>query len=190
MKAFSVPVEVRVFGFDCPDRMTCEPAFGLTFKTVFDYHHAVKAEDRKAIASKYLEMFARHHITPYSPLYGTSSPTWTEKWTKGKAADSEPTFVWNDWDAAVEKALGEYAFNTFRVPVKGKGSGDPVTRRPRSQRKLNGVSETNALLAVPRAVATSLDDYSTDPAAMEAHRLKLAEAIERLAVAHETGSND
>ena len=148
MKAFSVPVEVRVFGFDLPDRMTCETALGLTFKTVFEYHHAKKSEDKAAIAAKYLEMYSRHHITPYSPLYGTSTPTWTEKWTKGKAADSEPTFAWGDWDAAVEKALGEYAFNTFRLPVKGKGSGDPVTRRPRSQRKINGVSETNALFEV------------------------------------------
>ena len=46
---------------------------------------------------------------------------------------------------------------------------------------LKRLDPANAHLTVPRAVATSLDDYSTDPAAMEAHRLKLAEAIERLA---------
>jgi len=36
-------------------------------------------------------------------------------------------------------------------------------------------------LDVPRDVATSLDDYSTDPGAMERHRVRIAEAIEKLA---------
>ena len=146
MKAFSVPVEVRVFGFDLPDRMTCETAFGLTFKTVFDYHHAVKAEDRKAIAAKYLEMFARHHITPYSPLYGMTAGTWTDKWSKpANPADATPTFSWKDWDDGVQKAMDVYHFNTFKLAVKGKGSGDPLSRAPRKARRINGASETNEL---------------------------------------------
>ena len=152
MKAFSVPVEVRVFGFDLPDRMTCETAFGLTFKTVFAYHHAKKPEDKAAIAAKYLDMYARHHITPYSPMYGAATPTWTEKWSNGKAADSMPTFAWDDWDATVVKALEGRHFNTFRLPVKGKGSGEPLSRRSREEnsarRKINGVIETNALFEV------------------------------------------
>ena len=152
MKPFSVPVEVEVFGFDLPDRMTCETAFGLTFKTVFEYHHAKKPEDKAAIAAKYLDMYARHHITPYSPMYGASSPTWTEKWSKGKAADSMPTFAWDEWDATVVKAIEGRHFNTFRLPVKGKGSGEPLSRRSREEssarRKINGIVETNALFEV------------------------------------------
>lgn len=37
-----------------------------------------------------------------------------------------------------------------------------------------------ALLAVPSGVSVSLTEFATDPAALEAHRLKLARALERL----------
>ena len=36
----------------------------------------------------------------------------------------------------------------------------------------------STLLSVPPDIASSLDDYSTDPAGMESHRVRLAEAIE------------
>ena len=149
MQAFSVPVEVRVFGFDFPERMTCETAFGLSFKTVFSYHHAAKQGDKEAIAAKYLEMFSRHHISPYSPIYGVPVGTWTDKWSKpANRADATPTFDWDRWDAAIGKAMDGYHFNSFRLPVKGKGSGEPISRNPRTLRWINGVSEKYELYEV------------------------------------------
>ena len=44
---------------------------------------------------------------------------------------------------------------------------------------LKRLDPANALLAVPREVATSLDEYSTDPAAMEACRIRLGKEIEK-----------
>mgnify|MGYP003319429835 CR=1 FL=1 len=42
-------------------------------------------------------------------------------------------------------------------------------------------SETlRALLAVPKSVSRSLTDFTTDPAPLEAHRIRLARAVERL----------
>jgi hypothetical protein len=43
---------------------------------------------------------------------------------------------------------------------------------------LKRLDPSSELLDVPHDVTTSLDSYSTDPAAMEAHRVRLAEAIE------------
>ena len=147
--AFSVPLEVRVFDFDFPERMTCETAFGLSFGTVFSYQHATRKEDKAAITAKYLEMFARHHISPYSPMSGVSAGAWTDKWSKpSDPADAQPSFSWDTWDAAIEKALDNYHFNTFNLSIKGKGSSDPASRRPRTVRKINRVSETNALYEV------------------------------------------
>ena len=147
--AFSVPVEVRVFGFDFPDRMTCETAFGLSYKTVFDYHHATGKADKAAVAAKYLEMFARHHITPYTPYYGVAAGSYTDKWMKTPdPADSEPTFAWDAWDEAMSNALCNLHFNTLKVPLKGMGSADPLSRVPRKTRRINGAVETNRLYEV------------------------------------------
>lgn len=146
---FSVPMEVRVFDFDFPDRMTCETAFGLTYQTVFDYHHATSKADKVAIAEKYIEMFARHHITPYSPYYGVTAGTYTDKWTKTPdPADSTPVFSWDAWDNAISNALERYHFNTFVLNIRGKGSMDPASRGPQAMRRINGVCETNALYDV------------------------------------------
>ena len=146
---FFVPVEVRVFDFDLPDRMSCDTAFGLSFSTVFRYHHAKRAEDKAAITAKYLEMFSRHHISPYTPYSGVTAGTFTDNWTKTPdPADSEPVFSWDAWDAAISNALCNLNFNTFKLPLRGKGSSDPLSREPRRIRKINGVAETNALYEV------------------------------------------
>ena len=149
MPSFSVPLEVRVFDFDFPDRVTCETAFGLAFSTVFEYHHAKDRADRAAITEKYLEMFSRHHISPYSPYSGIAGGTYTDKWTKtADPADSEPVFSWDAWDDAVSNALCRYNFNTFKVPIRGLGSMNPLSRGPRNPRVINGVAETNSLYEV------------------------------------------
>ena len=143
---FSVPLEVRVFGFEMPDRMTCKTSFGLSFTTVFKYHRARTENEKVAVAEKYLEMFSRHHITPYTPTIGTASGPWTDKWSKpADRADSAPSFSWDAWDAAVDRALNRYSFNTFKFSVRGKGGGDSVTRKNRKPRHINGVKEGNPL---------------------------------------------
>ena len=52
---------------------------------------------------------------------------------------------------------------------------------------LKKLDPANPLLAVPRDVTTSLDDYSTDPAGMERHRIRLAREIERLSTGRHFG---
>ena len=54
---------------------------------------------------------------------------------------------------------------------------------------LRKVDPESALLSVPREITSSLDDYSTDPAGMEAYRLRLAEAIERSTLQNINKSN-
>lgn len=143
---FSMPIEVRVFGFDFPDRMTCETAFGLTYNTVFEYHHATNKTDKAAIVEKYLEMYSRHHISPYTPYNGISAAPYAVKWTKTTdPADSMPYFTWGAWDAAISNALYNLNFNTFRLQLTGLGGTEPLSRQPRKVRTINGVAETNAL---------------------------------------------
>ncbi len=61
-----VPVEVEVFDFDLPDRMTCTTAFGFEPSLAFRYQR-VPQEQQREVLDKYLTALGRHHITPYNP---------------------------------------------------------------------------------------------------------------------------
>lgn len=140
--SWTVPLEVRVFGFDFPDKVTCQTAFGVKYRNAHEYHHVTSGEDRAAVTTKYLEHFARHHVSPYKPTPNAPAGAWTDVWPKaGKPAEAEPVFRWEEWDAAMEKALDEYHFNTFSLSVKGKGSMDPASRKKPAPRRINGAKE-------------------------------------------------
>ena len=63
----SVPLEVLVYGFTLPDTMTCEPAFGFNLSTAAQYHKATTFEQRKLLWQKYMDVFAKHHVSVYDP---------------------------------------------------------------------------------------------------------------------------
>ena len=119
--SFSVPLDVEVFGFELPDEMTCETAFGFSFGTVSSYHGLKTDEEKKTVAEKYLRSLGDHHISPYDPGLGAN---WSVKW-KGMEdpMTAEPVFDWEAWDKAVEEALAKYHFNTFMLRVQGLGGG-------------------------------------------------------------------
>jgi hypothetical protein len=61
------PLEVTVYDFDLPERMTCTTAFGFSPDSVFGYHRLEREEDRRAVLEKYWANLAAHHISPYDP---------------------------------------------------------------------------------------------------------------------------
>ncbi|NLF17751.1 MAG: DUF4091 domain-containing protein [Lentisphaerae bacterium] len=54
------------------------------------------------------------------------------------AAEWRPTFDWTAWDAAMQRAIDEFGFSTFRLPVQGLGSG---TFHARNEPNLLGFGE-------------------------------------------------
>jgi hypothetical protein len=64
----AVPLEVEVRGFDLPDRMTCETAFGFNPWLAFRYQKVEKEADRRLVLDKYLACLADNHISPYDPV--------------------------------------------------------------------------------------------------------------------------
>ena len=116
-----VPLEVEVFGFDLPDVMTCETAFGCrTYNINRDCRTKTLAERRQAYDT-YFRILGEHHITVYDP--DPTTPLKVE-WRGGDTpATSEPVFNWAEWDAAIEKGFREYHANTLRIPVRGLGGG-------------------------------------------------------------------
>jgi hypothetical protein len=63
----SAPIELTVYDFMLPDRMTCTTAFGFSPGNVFRYHRLESEADQRAVLEKYWANLAAHHISPYNP---------------------------------------------------------------------------------------------------------------------------
>lgn len=63
----SAPVELTVYDFTLPDRMTCTTAFGFSPGNVFRYHRLQTEADKRTVLDKYWANLAAHHISPYNP---------------------------------------------------------------------------------------------------------------------------
>ena len=130
----TVPLEVEVFGFNLPDRMTCETGFGFDSGVIARYHGLKTESQRRDVTAKYLQTLADHHISPYNP---TPHARWRVKWTglpaeKGAKLDPavvEPVFDWTDWDREMQDAVERYHFTGFRLPLEGLGGGTYESRR-------------------------------------------------------------
>ncbi|MEI2722852.1 MAG: hypothetical protein V9H26_04735 [Verrucomicrobiota bacterium] len=65
--AAHIPIELTVYNFTLPDRMTCTTAFGFSPQNVFRYHGLNTETEKRLVLDKYLSDFAAHHIAPYDP---------------------------------------------------------------------------------------------------------------------------
>lgn len=125
--AKSVDLEVRVFGFTLPDRMTCTTAFGMNTEHPFNYHGAASGDDRRRVVDLYHRALSEHHISPYdlAPL-DPFTVKWPDISPENPPADPDSLEVNIDWvryDAAMARAFEEFHFNTFAVPIRGMGGG-------------------------------------------------------------------
>jgi len=123
------PLEVRVFDFALPDRMTCQTAFGLRENTIWQYQNLQDEADRRAVLAKYHADFAAHHISPYDPApMDRIKVTWPKDARKGATPSLPPEkivpeFDFAAWDEAMTRAIERYHFNTFRLSIPGMGGG-------------------------------------------------------------------
>lgn len=138
-----VPIEVEVYDFDLPDRMTCQTAFGFSPREVWRYHGLTEEADKRAVLDHYLDNFSAHHISPYDPA-PLDGPTidWPDvpaDLTPGQVL--RPTIDWSNWDRAMTRAIDELHFNSFRLHIPGMGSG---TFHARNEPELQGYGEESA----------------------------------------------
>jgi hypothetical protein len=123
------PLQVKVYGFDLPDRMTCTSAFGFSAGNVFRYQKVSSPGHRRQVLEKYWESFSAHHISPYDPAPLDRLPVkWPER-GEIEQGKYEPSIDWSGWDAAMELAIDRYHFNTFRLGIPGMGGGTFHSRR-------------------------------------------------------------
>ena len=119
--SLQVPLAVEVFGFELPDAMTCETAFGLTASLVAKAHRLEeRSPAHRDVMERYLKAMAENHISPYMPNF---FDFWSVKWN-GDA----PSFDFAAWDRELERVFAKYHFNTFLVWLPGLGQCSYVSR--------------------------------------------------------------
>jgi hypothetical protein len=89
--AAEVPVQLEVYGFDLPKRMTCETAFGFDPGSAWDYQKVTDPAQRRQVLDLYWRNFSEHHIAPYNPApLDPFTVTWPQNGTwEGGVRDPE-----------------------------------------------------------------------------------------------------
>ncbi len=155
-ESLAVPLEVEVFGFELPDRMTCETAFGCSIGRIFRYHRVKSQEDRKTLVDKYMDVLSEHHISPYNPSPLVYPRVHWEKPDRKRPETWKLTMKWEAWDRAMALAFERWHFNTFNFPLGGVlGSGSFISR---CEPSISGVSITNNPAAYEMLVGTYLKE--------------------------------
>ncbi|HPC59556.1 MAG TPA: DUF4091 domain-containing protein [Verrucomicrobiota bacterium] len=84
------PLELVVYDFTLPDRMTCTTAFGFSAGEVFRYHGLKTDPDKRLVLDKYLANLAAHHVSPYDPA---PLDRFKVRWPDVRP----PRSPWDDW---------------------------------------------------------------------------------------------
>ncbi len=87
-----VPLQITVWNFSLPDKMTCETAFGFDPGNVYRYQNLKTNADKRRVLDLYWKSFSAHHISPYDPApLDSFQVTWQggSSWQGGqKTADA------------------------------------------------------------------------------------------------------
>jgi len=114
-----VPVQLRVWGFNLPERNHLETAFGFNPRSVFQYHQLKTEEQRRLVLDHYWQSFAEHRISPYSPA--PLDPIRVRF-----IPDSDPPRAELDFrafDREMDRVLGKFRFTNFILQLQGMGGG-------------------------------------------------------------------
>lgn len=136
-----VPLEVEVFDFDLPDRMSCETAFGFSPARVARFHRVkVGSAEHDQILEKYIQMLADSHVGVYRWGKGDFPKL---SWENAQDPErAEPKFDWLEFDDAHAEMWGRFHCNAFRIPIEGLGNG---FQDGFQAGKICGVPATNAV---------------------------------------------
>ena len=119
----SVNLDLHVWDFQLPRKTHLQTAFGFNPWLVRDYHNFPDNRDFEKVMDKYYQNFARHRISPYDPF------------TFGYFKEQFDTTAlkvhidFGKFDALANHFFDELGYNSFRMRLKGLGSGTFHSRR-------------------------------------------------------------
>ena len=119
-----VPYEVKVFGFEMPDRMTLQAQFGFHPGYVYLYHKAKTQADKDRIREMYVKLLLQNHITPYY---------WSSDFFPRTKVDLKKMTVdvdFTDWDREMTTVIEKYHGNAVKLAPEGLGGGNHDNRKP------------------------------------------------------------
>ena len=129
-----MPLGVHVWNFALPERNHIETAFGLSPGTIFRYHHLKTEADKRRVIDMYLQSFADHRISPYNPT--PFDPIRVKFLPEANPPRAELDF--SAFDAAMSRAIEQFHFTNFVLPIEGMGGG---TFEGRNEPKIGGFGE-------------------------------------------------
>ena len=117
--AADVPVKLRVWDFALPRRNHLATAFELNTSAIWTYHRLKTEKDKRRVLDAYFRSFARARISPYNPA--PLDPIRVRLLPEAAPPRAEVDFT--RFDAALRRAIEEYRFTHFRLPLEGMGGG-------------------------------------------------------------------
>ncbi len=148
-----VPLRLYVWDFTLPEQNHLETAFGLSPGMVFRYHQVKTEEDRRRVLDMYLRSFSEHRISPYDP---TPMDHIRVRFLP-KADPPRAELDFSAFDPAMERAVREFHFTGFSVPIHGMGGG---TFHERYEPSLEGFGEnTPEYQAMFSSYVKQLEDH-------------------------------
>jgi hypothetical protein len=121
----TVPLEVRVWGFELPRETHLRSGFGLSQGEIRRYHNLETEEEVRQVYRLYQRSFAQHRVAPYS----VGRPIRLE-WETGPGEGLFPKLDFTEFDEDARFALDELGFNSFVIHLEGLGGGTFQSRRP------------------------------------------------------------
>lgn len=123
----TVPINVHVFGFRLPDRMTLTTSFGFQPGLVWQYQNLDNRSQRKDVLQKYWSNLSEHHISPYDPApMAEINADWPDTDDPEKL---DPDMDFSRWDERISRGIERYHFNSIRLNPPGLGGGSFHNRR-------------------------------------------------------------
>lgn len=121
-KTLKIPLTVRVWGFNLPEKNTLETAFGFSPWRAFEYHGVKNDEDKRRVLDMYFTLLGKNRISPYNPApldaYRVKFIPDAENPEKSRA---EVDF--SHYEKAVEAAFEKYRFTGLMLQLPGMGGG-------------------------------------------------------------------
>lgn len=115
----AAPLSVRVWNFNLPRRNHLATAFGLDVGNIWRYHRLKTEEEKRHVLDAYFRSFARARISPYNPA--PLDPIRVRLLPEADPPRAEVDFT--RFDVAWRRAIEQYRFTHFMLPLEGMGGG-------------------------------------------------------------------
>ena len=121
-RQFAIPLNVEVFGFELPDVMTCQTAFGLSPSLIVKAHGIKEnTPEFRDLAERYFKAMSENHLSPYFPAFLAH---WRVTWN-----GDVPVFDFSEWERELDRVFSKYHFNAFMVWLPGLGQCSMSSRQ-------------------------------------------------------------